>query len=277
MKRFEGKDLLDCFVKIAPYLNELFPQDILVAVSNTEEYLAYQSGESFHIGLHVGDKIKAGSSASIALKERKKEVMTVPKEVFGIPYKTMTEPIFSEEGDVIGSVAVAVSTENQNKLQEIIDQFSSAFEEVNSGIQEIASAAENLAKIGEKLSTSAADTMNNVHKTDDIIQMIREIADQTKLLGLNAAIEAARAGDHGRGFAVVAEEIRNLSDQSNNSAKEVKNILTKVNESITMISTESQETGAVSEEQSSATEQIAAAMQQLVAQVDSLTEFVKLV
>jgi len=203
-------------------------------------------------------------------------VMNVANEVYGVPFKAITEPIFDENHHIIGSVGVGISLENQNKLREVIEQFSASFQEVSSSIQDIAAGAENSAKISEKLAHSANETRDNVSKTDEIIQMIRAIADQTKLLGLNAAIEAARAGDSGRGFAVVAEEIRRLSEQSNSSAKEVNKILREIEQAIKTISDEIQESSAVSEEQSSATEQIAATMQELVAQLETLGEFLNL-
>lgn len=65
-------------------------------------------------------------------------------------------------------------------------------------------------------------------KIGEITQVITEISDQTNLLSLNAAIEAARAGDAGRGFAVVAEEIRRLADRSVRSAKDIGNLVTEI-------------------------------------------------
>ncbi|MDX9871349.1 MAG: methyl-accepting chemotaxis protein [Clostridia bacterium] len=277
MHKFIGQDILEAFVKITPLLNELYPQDVFVAVADTHTVIAYQPGETIDIGLKPGDILKRDTSLATAMRERKKEMLTISKEVFGVAYKTLTEPIFDENGQVIGGIVVGISIENQNKLSEVIEQFSASFEEVSSSVQDIAAGAENSAKIGEKLARSAIETKNNVNKTDEIIQMIREIADQTKLLGLNAAIEAARAGDNGRGFAVVAEEIRRLSEQSNISAKAVNKILKEIEDSISTINNELQEASAVSQEQSSATEEIAATMQQLVAQLETLGAFVNLV
>ncbi len=277
MNEFVGRETLEAFIRITPLLNKLLAQDVFVAVTDTELVLAYQPGDTIDIGIRVGEKFSENSMSASVIRGRKQETATIGKEVYGVAYKTVAQPIFNEDNEVIGAVAIGASIENQNKLSEIIEQFSSSFEEVNSSIQEIASGAENMAKSGDKLSQAAVEITKDVKETDNIIQMIRAIADQTKMLGLNAAIEAARAGESGRGFAVVADEIRNLSTQSNNSAKEVKSILLEIAESINSISNEIQDVSAVSEEQSSATEEIAAAMQQLVAQMESLGEFVKLV
>lgn len=277
MERFIGRETLDFFVRMAPVLNRLFLMDVFVAVSDTETILAYKAAKTFDIGIKAGERIKEGTSLAKAMKERKEEILEVSKEVLGVAYKTITEPFFDEDDQVIGAISVGTSLENQNKLREVIEQFSASFQEINSSVQEIASGAENLAKIGEEMSQTAIGTKEDIKKTDDIIQMIKEIADQTKLLGLNAAIEAARAGENGRGFAVVADEIRSLSAESNSSAKEVNKILRAITESSNSISSDIQELSAVSEEQSAAMEQISAAVQELVSQLESLAKFTKVI
>ena len=80
----------------------------------------------------------------------------------------------------------------------------------------------------EKTAVSVEEIKNMANSTQSVIEAIDGISKQTNLLALNAAIEAARAGEAGRGFAVVADEVRNLSSKTQERAKEIAEILTKL-------------------------------------------------
>lgn len=69
-------------------------------------------------------------------------------------------------------------------------------------------------------------------RINEVLGFIKQIADETKMLGLNAAIEAARAGDAGRGFGVVAEEVRQLADQSSNAAQDIARLITGIQQQV---------------------------------------------
>ena len=98
--------------------------------------------------------------------------------------------------------------------------------------------ASQLNKDSETLQNKADIINNKFKETNQILDSIKAISSQTRLIGLNAAIEAARIGEVGKGFGVVANEIRKLSGHSNDASKEIENTLSELQTDLQTITKE---------------------------------------
>ncbi|WP_411710358.1 methyl-accepting chemotaxis protein [Helicobacter trogontum] len=108
----------------------------------------------------------------------------------------------------------------------------------DNGMRIINNTTENIQKIAQTMQQSATlvDSLSvQSNEIKAVIQTIKDIADQTNLLALNAAIEAARAGEHGRGFAVVADEVRKLAERTGHSIVQITSTINSILDSTSQV------------------------------------------
>jgi prefoldin subunit 5 len=235
------KELLGCFASVAPFFSFITEEDLGIFVYDRKQLLVYNPSKKINLGLRAGDPVREGTMPDKCMKsgQRMVTLITAEKSRTGIPYVSVATPI-KDGTEVIGCVITNQTLDVYYKIMEAANNLNNSchtlfdsMAKVNDHSKELEAGAKTLKELEHTL-------QENIKSSAEMVTFVQNLARQTNLLGVNAAIEAARAGQYGKGFSVVANEIRNMANNSSQSVDSITENLNGIRKEISRLSDFSQ-------------------------------------
>ncbi|MDH7479903.1 MAG: methyl-accepting chemotaxis protein, partial [Syntrophomonadaceae bacterium] len=262
------------FADIAEPMAQAFPEGAFLVVTDLQKVAYCQGSDKFDIAnIRPGTVLAEGGAAKEAIRTQKPVLKDMDASLYGVKCRSINIPLFDpDDKNIVGTFGINLPRTLADDLQAAAAKLSANIQEISAVMEEVSASAGEVSGNQAQLSDKVREVARISEEIHEILDFIKNVADQTKMLGLNAAIEAARAGEHGRGFGVVAEEIRKLSDQSKETADRIRKLTMEIDTKVREVAEISESTLKQSQEQAAATEEVTASVMEMATLAEKLTE-----
>lgn len=254
------------FYDFSPILVEMFNEGAFLYMTDLNKVAYRQDSEKFQVPMfEIGYELKETDVSYQVIREKKPMSVELDASKFGVPVFVANFPLFDEENtnEIVATLGIIMPKHNAVVLREMSGNLENSLSGISSALQQLAASATEIHTNEQVLNDTITEITGISDEIKSVSAFIKEIAEQTKMLGLNASIEAARAGEAGRGFAVVADEIRKLSDQSKSTVPKINKLTDDIKSKVEDASLKSKNSLNASQEQAAATEEITSSIEEI--------------
>ncbi|WP_164545662.1 methyl-accepting chemotaxis protein [Paenibacillus albus] len=200
-----------------------FSEETILLVMDLEKVREFLPTPSIKVTIPVGTprSALANTVSDLALSQNKICFEERGPEAFGIAYVATASPL-RYNGELVGVLTSVTVNEKFEMIRNSSESLAASVEEMTATSNQLASGFSSINSEMDQLSSKSTALLQDIGAIQSIIGVVQELADTSNLLGLNAAIEAAHAGQYGRGFSVVANEIRKMANQSKDASNTIR-------------------------------------------------------
>ncbi|WP_459478426.1 methyl-accepting chemotaxis protein [Clostridium saccharoperbutylacetonicum] len=264
----------------APVISELFEGNAAINICDKEQCIyaldGTKSKSPMYVGQVIDNEVMNKNGINENIYKRKNSITSIyDKAHYGFSFKAIATPIFNEEKEVVGWFGVSMDMGEYDEIVNATEHLKHSLDETKITTTDIANSAVHLSEKVNFLIENTENTEKLIDEGSEAIKLIENIARQSNLLGLNAAIESSRAGEYGKGFSVVAGEMRKLALNSAESSKKISEALNQMSQSMKVIIKTINELGGISTNQATGLEELSATVEEISANSEVLVEHIK--
>ncbi|MFJ7738239.1 methyl-accepting chemotaxis protein [Lysinibacillus sp. NPDC097287] len=267
--------IMQSLVETLPMFHEVFDKEIAITLNDIETRSVVFVLEGSKVKLHLKQGTIIDDSPELRRVFQGQILkMDIPVEMFGSPMNSEIYPV-RENGKVVGALSFIFPVEAQQKVEEYMKSLEAIINDLQLKVTAVAAHSEELSATSETMTDRSRQALENSQRSNDVTDFIKTISKQTNLLGLNASIEAARAGQFGAGFNIVAQEVRKLSSETSTATEQIETSLKTITSNVQSLMESMEQVQMASNEQAELVQQFSEAIEKLSSVSGQMAHYVK--